>query len=206
MGRRITILGMGPSAYRKADCIEQFTDGTEVWSLNNAYSVFPQLVEKKKFDRFFEIHSWEYLQSWNPGEINGNRIDHFATMSNLDCPVYVSETLPLVPDQVQMPHLDILRQFGASVEIKGSPSWMLALALLEHAHGEHIEFIQSYGIDTSDTSHANQRPSWAQWTLRSELAGIELGGTMLNFRTDPDPDEGLTGLLELKRKQLKAEA
>lgn len=196
MGRKITILGMGPTAYRKADCIEQFIEGHEVWSLNNAYLVFPQLFSARRFDKYFEIHSWEYLQTWSAGEMNGQKIDHFKTLAQLDCNVVTSERLPLMPKQSEYPFDSFISEFGEGVEVKGSPSWMMALALLQHSQGRTIDEIQVFGIDTSDPSHASQRPSWAQWTLRAELAGIKLTGTALDFRKDTEQDEGLKGLLE----------
>ena len=202
MGRRITILGMGPSAYRKADNIEQYCAGTEVWCLNNGYLMHESLFHAKAFTRFFELHSWEYLQGWNPGEYNGKKIDHFKTLMQIGCPVYVTEHLPIIEHQVLYPHLEVTEHFGASAEFNGSPSYMLALALYEHQNGEKIDFIQSFGIDTGDERHKCQRPSWAQWTLRAEMMGIEIGGTMLDFRTDPDLDEGLQGLRELIQEKL----
>ena len=200
MGRRITILGMGPSALRKADVIEQFCEGTEVWSLNNAYLMYPQM--RGKFARFFELHSWEYLKSWTPGKYLGEPVDHWAMLEQQECPVYSMGILPIVTNQKTYPAAEVVKQFSASgsLEIKGSPSWMLALALYEHANGDPIEYIQSWGIDTSDPSHECQRPSWAQWTLRAEMSGIEIGGTALEFRKEPDNDAGLNGLLEYTLK------
>jgi hypothetical protein len=202
MGRRITILGMGPSAYRKADNIADYCKGTEIWSLNNAYLMYENLFHEKSFARFFELHSWQYLQDWHPGDYQGKRIDHFKTLMQLQCPVYVSEFVPVVSNQVLYPHVEVLEHFGTTAEFKGSPSYMLALALYEHAMGDKIDYIQSYGIDTSDEKHKCQRASWAQWTLRAELMGIEIGGSMLNFRNDPEEDEGLNGLNELIKSKI----
>lgn len=204
-GRRITILGMGPTAFRKADCIEQYLEGTEVWSMNNAYLTFPSLFHNKGFDRFYEIHSWSYLQQWNPGNQSGMQIDHFATLQQLGCPVFTVDRLPVIPDQRPLPYVDIVKAFGEQVEIKGTPSWMLAHALLEHAQGNKIEYIQSYGIDTEDERHKGQRPSWAQWCVTAEALGIKLGGTMTAFRNVPEDDEGLDGLLDLTKNIIKQE-
>ncbi len=197
--RRITILGMGPSAYRKADNIEQYTEGTELWSLNNAYLTYPHLFEGRKFDRMYELHSWDYLQTWQAGKVGGSPVDHFKTLEACKCDVWTTQPLPVIMRQLQFPLAEILHAFGRDVEVKGSPSWMLAHALYEHACGNEIEYIQSYGIDTKDPSHMCQRPSWSQWCVRAEAMGIELGGTMTEFRNEPDQDEGLNGLLDHAR-------
>jgi hypothetical protein len=195
MSRRITILGMGISGVRKADSIEAFVEGTEVWSMNNSYLTYPSLFEKRGFDRMYEIHAWEYLKRWEPGP----GIDHFAHLEACGCDVVTTQPIPVVRRQVDLPVIDVLRAFGRNVEIKGTPSWMLAHALLEHAQGNTIEYIQSFGIDTRDPSHATQRPSWAQWCVRAEAMGVQLGGTMTAFREEPDLDEGLHGLIDQAR-------
>ena len=201
MGRVITILGMGMSALRKADKLDEEIAGAEVWGLNNGYLTFPDLYDSRRFDRYFELHSWDYLQTWSAGEINGAPIDHFKTLANLQCPVYITERLPLIQEQTEYPFATVFDAFGTDIEVKGSPSWMLALALAEHMNGNTIARINSYGIDTNDARHANQRPSWSQWVLRAEMMGIELGGTATEFRKEQDPDAGLTGLLEFKASE-----
>lgn len=197
MSRRITILGMGMTALRKADAIEVFTDGTEVWSLNNAYLMFPSL--RGKFARFFELHAWQYLQAWNPGMHEGQRVDHFAMLDQQGCPVYAAGRLPVVENQQVYPFAEVIAHFGPTAEYKGSPSWMIALALYEHDHGQKVEEILSYGIDQLDQQHASQRAAWAQWIVRAEQRGIRIGGTAANFRTEPETDAGLVGLVEYYR-------
>jgi hypothetical protein len=78
----------------------------------------------------------------------------------------------------------------------GSPSLMLALALWEHDQGKEIESIQSYGIDTSDARHAQQRQSWAYWVAQCHGRQILTGGTMCDFMHEPEQDGGLRGLRE----------
>lgn len=200
MSRVITILGMGMTALRKADAIEAFTDGTEVWSLNNAYLMFPAL--RGKFARFFEIHQWQYLRGWNPGTHEGQPVDHFAMLDQQGCPVYCAGRLPLVENQVIYPFKEVLEHFGPSAEFKGSPSWMIALALYEHDNGQKVDELRSYGIDQLDATHVCQRAAWAQWIVRAEQRGIRIGGTAANFRNEPEQDAGLVGLAEYYRNEL----
>lgn len=200
MSRIITILGMGMTALRKADAIEAFTDGTEVWSLNNAYLMFPAL--RGKFARYFEIHQWQYLQTWNPGTFEGRQVDHFAMLDQQGCQVYAAGRLPLVENQILYPFKEVLEHFGPSAEFKGSPSWMIALAIYEHDNGNAVEELRSYGIDQLDATHACQRAAWAQWIVRAESRGIKIGGTAANFRNEPEQDAGLVGLAEYYRNEL----
>jgi len=193
-------LGMGRSAARKADVIEQFTDGTEVWSLNDAYAFFPQMVGR--FARFFEIHRWGYLQAWKPRGLNGEQLDHFANLAGLGCPIYAAGRLPRVDNLIVYPFADVVRHFGPSAEFKGSPSWMLALALFEHDNGQAVEEIRSYGIDQLDASHVSQRAAWAQWIVRAESRGIKITGTAAAFRDEPETDAGLQGLVEYYRNEI----
>ena len=42
--RRITILGMGPSASERRWDILRYCEGTEIWTLNNAYQKFGHIT------------------------------------------------------------------------------------------------------------------------------------------------------------------
>lgn len=206
MGRRITILGMGPSANERRWDIERYCEGTEIWSLNNAYLHFPQLFQGKKFARYFELHSWRYLSTWSPGKIeDGRPVDHWAMLDRLGCPVYVMQPLPLVRQQVTYPADAVFGMVKAPVYFLGSPSLMLALAIYEHRHGNPVDYLQSYGIDTSDPDHGQQRASWAWWTSQAAADGIQMGGTMLAYQGEFEKDEGLRNLRELIQKQIDEE-
>lgn len=211
MARKITILGMGDSARSRRYDIERYTAGTEVWGLNNGYNTFPTLTGGKKFDRMFELHAWEYLKAWVAGtSSDGKPIDHFSTLHNLGCKVVSGQHLPVIQNQEQIDWLEVFSHFGMPVYFLGSPSVMLALALYEHDNGQTIEYIQSYGIDTKDPSHMQQRSSWAFWICRAIDRGIKIGGTALDFMQEPDNDVGLAGIKDmitaelLKRNRNKA--
>lgn len=205
MGRKITLLGMGMSALRRAEDIARWCEGTEIWSLNNAYTFFPTLRDAKAFSRMFELHGWQYLRNWSPGETaEGQKIDHWRELDRLGCPVYVTEHVPVVREQIQYPHVVVWQHFSKQwgqaygpafkLYFKGSPCLMLALALVEHDMGQPIEYLQSYGLDHRDPTHEQQRGPWAWWTCAAASRGIRLGGTMLAYQDEHDKDEGLAGL------------
>lgn len=206
MGRRITILGMGPSANERRWDIQRYCEGTEIWSLNNAYLHFPQLREGHQFARYFELHSWRYLSTWVPGRVpDGRPVDHWAELDRLGCPVYIMQHLPLVRRQKLYAARAVMRQIRARVYFLGSPSLMLALALYEHRRGQTVDYLQSYGIDTSDPDHGQQRASWAWWTSQAAALGIEMGGTMLDYQDEFEKDEGLRNLRELIQGEIDKE-
>jgi hypothetical protein len=193
--RKITILGMGPSAYERKIHIAEHTTG-EVWSLNNAYGFYRGLI---KFDRFFELHNWQYLKAWQSGTEC-----HFSDLEELGCEVWAAQPLPLVRNIKLYPFIDIFRHHGTNYFL-GSPSLMLALALYEHDKGQKIEEIRSWGIDTSDPSHSQQRQSWAFWLSKVQERGIKVTGTALQFFAEEEKDEGLRGLREVIGRGMNAD-
>ena len=182
--RVVTILGMGPSANERRHDIERYTEGSEIWGLNNGYVMFPQL--KGKWSRFFELHDYDYLKTWEPGE--GVRC-HFSTLDWLGCPIWVREPLPKIKQQTKFDTLKYCIHFDTNYFL-GSPSLMLMLALYEHDHGEPIHRIQSWGIDTRDPQHAQQRTSWAYWLRAAGDRRIDFGGTRQQFMGEADLDKG----------------
>jgi len=197
--RRITILGMGQTASERKHDIARYCEGTEIWGLNNGYCFFPNMSDK--WDRFFELHSWDYLRKWNAG--NGINC-HFTELELLCCPIYATCKLPVIENQFFYDTLEICRHFDTNYFL-GSPSLMLMLALYEHDKGSEIEYIQSYGIDTLDELHMQQKTSWAYWLHEATDRGIEIGGTACNFMLEPERDEGLKGLRIAVGKEMEKE-
>jgi len=207
---------MGPSASERKHDIQRYVQGTEVWSLNNAYLKFPQLCGGG-FSRFFELHGWEYLANWSAGEDpeSGSKVDHWANLARLGCTIYTGQHIPLVQDQVQVDWEAVWTHFyhkifkhvtGAEINcyFLGSPSVMLAIALYEHDMGQTVEFIQSLGIDTSDPRHCQQRQSWSFWVSQALARGIEIGGTAASYMLEYEKDDGLRGLREKITTELNA--
>jgi len=202
--RRITILGMGPSAVERKVDIAKYCDTDEVWCLNNGYHNYAHVLPM--FTRWFELHSWDYLKEWSEKESGARAIgadDHFDALDKLGCEVMCSVPLPTVRKQTRIDWVSVftaLQNPGAgrlaANYFLGSPSLMLALACWEHDRGAEIEEIRSWGIDTSDPTHAQQRQSWAYWCSQAHSRGIEMTGTALAFMHEGEKDGGLVGLRE----------
>jgi hypothetical protein len=196
MGRTITILGMGPSATERRHDILRYVEG-EIWGLNNGYIHYPYL--RGKWARFFELHNWEYLKAWQPAA----GVDHFRELNKLGCPIYVSNTLPIIENQIRVNHVQNCLQLNSNYFL-GSPSLMLMQALVEHDKGDTIDKICSWGIDTSDPAHGQQRSSWAYWISAARHRGITIGGTAMDFMAEFENDQGLRGLRELIGDKVQA--
>lgn len=200
MGRRITILGMGESGRERRHDILRYCEGTEIWGLNNGYAFYPSLREH--WARFFELHSWPYLRTWDAGP--GIKC-HFSELHMLECPVYVTVELPVIARQVIYDPLKICRHHGTNFFL-GTPSLMVMLMLYEHDNGRPVEHVQSYGIDTQDGRHAQQRVSWAYWLHEITNRGITVGGTMADFMLEKENDAGLEGLRAFVGREMKEDA
>ena len=188
-GRKITILGMGPTANERRIDILKYCAGTEIWGLNNGYLTYPHL--RGHWARFFELHAWNYLDKvWKDKPAT-----YFHDLDALDCPVYVGQPIPVVRKQVTYDFVKVFRHFGCNYFL-GSPSLMLALAIYEHDHGQPVSEIRSWGIDTSDPQHGQQRASWSWWVSKADERGIDFTGTALAFMAEYEKDDGLRGLRE----------
>ena len=194
---------MGQTSTERRHDIEKYCADTEIWGLNNGYMKFPQL--QGKWARFFELHNYNYLKTWDPGQ----NVDHFRTLDSLNCDIYTTEVLPIIKKQKNFDILSYSRHFNTNYFL-GSPSLMLMQALYEHDKGNKIEYIQSWGIDTNDPQHGQQRHSWAFWLRGFLERGIDIGGTATNFFAEYENDDGLRGLREnigniLAKEQIKQE-
>jgi len=183
--RKITILGMGPTATMRQVDIDSHLIG-EVWGLNNGYVKFPDV----KWDRFFELHQYSYLKTWDSGTPC-----HFTDLDNLGVPVYVTEPVPVVKCQLTYDIEEVMWHHGVNYFL-GSPSLMLAFALYEHDNGEPIDEIRVWGIDMADEEHKCQKTSWAFWISRATARGINITGCGLSFTGEVDNDAGLSGIKE----------
>lgn len=78
----------------------------------------------KRCDAFFEIHRW------TPGE-RGFSPDYDAWMAKCECPVYLIEPRPDIPNSIAYPAEAILAQYPGFARsfFTSSLAWMLALAI-----------------------------------------------------------------------------
>jgi hypothetical protein len=206
MSYKIAILGMGMSGIRKADAIHHFTEGYEVWSLNNAMVTYPDV----KFARYFELHARAYVQQWKWAEgRNGQPLpiaEYYKRLNALKCEVMTGEPHKEIVNQSEYPFVKVFEHFklpAGGVYFLGSPSLMLALALYEHDNGKTIDELISFGIDTNDRAHGQQRASWMFWLSQYIARGIKIGGTALECFNEWENDDGLRGLREHIERQIK---
>ena len=165
--------------------------------MNNGYLNYGHMLHG--FSRWYEVHAYTYLETWESHAAKVGKADHFAALDDIGCPVYVSEPLPRVEKQVRVDWVTVFAHHfskGAGNYFLGTPSLMLALALYEHDHGQTIQQIDSWGIDTSDPTHKQQRQSWAYWISQAHSRGIETGGTSTAFMAEKEIDGGLVGMRE----------
>jgi hypothetical protein len=195
MSREVTILGMGRSATERRWNIHEYCIG-EVWGLNNGYAYFPTL--KGKWSRFYELHNYEYLKTWKAGS---NIPNHFAALDQLGCNIHVTQILPLIRVQKMHETLKYCRHFDTNYWL-GSPSMMLMELLYEHDHGNPVDTICAWGIDTIDETHLQQRASWSWWVAMAHARGIKFHGSIEAYQHIEETDEGLKGFRGLIGKEM----
>lgn len=189
--RKITILGMGQSAIERKHDILRYTGDSEIWGLNNGYLTYPHL--KGKWARYFEMHEYRYIADKFVGK--QAPMSYFNDLNALGCEIVTGMPLPMIENQYEYPFIDVCMHLDSNYFL-GSPSLMLMLALYEHENGNQVDEIMSWGIDTQDAVHGQQRASWAFWCRAVRERGIKLTGTSRNFMAENENDEGLRGLRE----------
>ena len=204
--RRITILGGGISAVERHHDILKYCTG-EVRVMNDGYLGWGHI--KDRIGRIYEMHGWDYLRNeFKPREPSGETVDHFDALRNLGCEVWTGGVLPLIPGDRQhvVPFEDMARQFKTRFFL-GSPSLMLAHALYEHVRGvAPLAEIRTWGIDTLDSQHQQQRVSWAWWCSKAASLGVALTGSALNWQGMKDNDGGLEWLHEMLKAKVNLPA
>jgi hypothetical protein len=130
---------------------------------------------------------------------------YYQKLDALECPIMVGQDLPMIKRQEKIDFAALFAHFGlpgSGVYFLGSPSLMLVYALWQHDNGQTVDEIQSWGIDTSDPQHGQQRSSWAWWLCEAHHRKIKIVGSALDFFREYEKDDGLRGLRELTEKQL----
>lgn len=129
----------------------------EIWSLNNLYRNIPRRT------RWFDIH--DNIQ---------DRPEHRKMLSKLNCPVYVLQECPDIPNSVMYPLEEVKREFFSNVNreqfFANSFSYMIALALYE-GFGE----IGLFGINqATDTEYGKHLPCSNFWVGVALGRGVKL--------------------------------
>jgi hypothetical protein len=128
-------------------------DEYEFWGVNNLFLTMPG-----PWSRWFEIHSItkdgdQWLRRGDSA-FRGQTVEKYLKgLAGLDCPVYMQQKNPLVPNSVMYPMQEIVEKFGTY--FTNTISWEIALAI-----SEGFKEIKIYGIDMAvDSEYTHQRPS-----------------------------------------------
>ncbi len=145
---------------------------TEFWGVNNLFA--SEQIPGAHWDRWFEIHQikrdaeklWRRVKvdhkngafQWGD-TFRGLPMKEYAIgLSKLDCPVYMVQTWPEIPNSVLFPWQKIVECVGNY--ITNTISWQIAFAIM-------LDFkeIMIYGVDMAvGSEYAYQRPS-CEWML-----------------------------------------
>jgi len=129
-------------------------DEFEFWGVNNLFLTLPD----KPWTRWWEIHLIEYEDGkWlrrKQTDFRGQKVEEYLqSLGKLQCPVYMQQVNPLVPNAIQYPLAEVVAGMGNY--FTNTISYQIALAILEG-----FKEIRIYGVDMAvDTEYAWQRPS-----------------------------------------------
>ena len=149
---KIAIVGTSDSA--KEAPFKQ--EGWQIWTLGRNHIWLP------RYDRFFELHSWSYLEQSNLQQI------YYQYLSTCNDKLYVVEPHPTYPNAKIFPKDEIKKHFGSY--FTSSIAWMFAMALMEGATE-----IGLWGVDMrGDGEYSHQRPCLEYWIGRAMEKGIKI--------------------------------
>ena len=143
---KVAIVGFAPSSMKDVQFMFKDPD-VEIWSLNQLYMAFPEIVEHTT--RWFQIHHrTSYDQT-----INRDHSHHEWLAKQDSFPIYMQEKEADVPASVRLPKEMMIDIFGSYWT--NSISWEIALAIYEG-----FEKIYLFGIDMAqDSEYSFERPS-----------------------------------------------
>lgn len=146
MRNKVAIVGFAPSSMKDVQFVWDDPD-MEVWSLNQLYMAYPEIVEKTS--RWFQIH---HRHSYDQ-TVHRDHSHHDWLQKQDKFPIYMQERNPDVPYSVRFPRELIMDHFGRY--FTNSISWEIALAILEGFKEIHL-----YGVDMAqDSEYSFERPS-----------------------------------------------
>jgi hypothetical protein len=149
----------------------------EFWGVNNLHLT----LKGVPWSRWFETHqitmlpTGQYLRRGKP-DFRGQPINlYLQSLQALNIPIYMQQPLALVPNAVQYPLDNVLKEFPRKY-FTNTISYMIALALM---HG--FKKIGIYGVDMAVSSplrgqneYSHQRPSCEYFVGMAEGRGVEV--------------------------------
>lgn len=153
--KKVAIVGKAPSSRGLAP----FDDPTwEIWTC----STLGVNKEVPRISRHFEIHPLDWYRKKDAMR------PYYDWLTRCKMPVYLSKVDPAIPTGVAYPLDTIVERFGSY--FTNTVSWMMALAIHEHASHIHV-----YGVDmAADTEYGTQRPSCEYFLGLARGIGIDI--------------------------------
>lgn len=141
--KKVAIVGFAPTKTLAPYNDPEF----EIWGLNDLFEHIP------KWDRWFEIHNRKDFQLDTSPTRAEATVNYIEKLKKLDCPIYMVQKYPDIPQSVEYPLQAMIDEFGGY--FTNSISYMIALAI-----HERFEEIHVYGVDMAvGTEYNEQRPS-----------------------------------------------
>lgn len=148
----------------------------EIWGLNDLYQHIP------RYNRWFQIHTANEVHR-RYLECPDSRHDwdqHFEVLKQMECPIYMQEVHPEIPNSKKFPLEEMFDHFGECFTnpehakyFTNSISFMIAMAIYEGFNEIHV-----YGVDMATTfndgEYSMQRPSCEFWLGMAAGRGIKL--------------------------------
>ena len=143
--KKVAIVGFAP--HRKMAPYDD--ESFEIWGINDLFAV----DDVKRWDRWFQIHHPETIENYRAAVGRLSSGDMIKTYATWDCPVYMRQKHPELPNSVEFPFQELIDKFGTY--FNNTISWLLAFAIHEGFEEIHI-----YGVDMNSSSeYEHQRPS-----------------------------------------------
>ena len=152
VGKKVAIVARAPASRYEAP----FDDpSVEIWTLSPA-SDCKDWTDLKRWDRFYELHSMEFMEQECPG-----------------FPAWIAENKKKTPDKIwtqdKFPLSDMVEEFGVDYGTS-SVAWMI-----QHAIYEKASWLGVFGCDMAHVSeYATQRPCVEFWLGYARGRGIEV--------------------------------
>lgn len=157
--KKVAIVGWATSSRDQAPWDDESFD---IWSCNELGMLLPD----KRWDLWFDLHAWGPLsnelmqrvapwlspQGRNPDRKKEVIDERIAWLAKQDCPAFMLEKHPDVPNSIGYPFEEVFTRFGNY--FTSTVAYQIALAIMRDYEEIHL-----YGIDmATDTEYWYQRP------------------------------------------------
>ena len=158
--KKVAIVGYAP--HRKLAPYDD--ESFEIWGINDLF----MLEDMKRRDRWFQLHHPTTVDNYQPVDKRLGVDAMLAEYAKWDCPVYMHQRHPDVPNSEVFPFMELVEEFG--YYFNNTISWLIAFAMHEGFEEIHI-----YGVDmASHSEYSHQKPSCEYFIGLARGRGIEV--------------------------------